>query len=123
MEYISTHEVLDILTDFSSHSLPYATLLTHLKPLQPRYYSIASSPAQVLIMNCLLVYIPSSVNTRTVTVCLCVWQCYAIPLLDCPGQEWPPPSSKTDSVWEISVQSSLATILTSAFLLQNCLSS
>ncbi len=47
MEYLSEREVLDILRDFSSFTCSLVDVLTHLRALQPRYYSIASSPVEV----------------------------------------------------------------------------
>ena len=45
--YLSARELVDVLRDFSSFSCPLEDLLTNLRALQPRYYSIASSPKQV----------------------------------------------------------------------------
>ena len=36
----------DILRMYPDLTLPAVTLLTHLQPLKPRYYSISSSPLQ-----------------------------------------------------------------------------
>lgn len=43
-EYMSVREVLDVVEEFRLHPLPVDRFLSHLKPLQPRYYSISSSP-------------------------------------------------------------------------------
>lgn len=43
-QYLSEREVVDVLRDFPSSSLPLPRLLSLLRTLQPRYYSIASSP-------------------------------------------------------------------------------
>ncbi|XP_052800861.1 NADPH oxidoreductase A-like isoform X2 [Mya arenaria] len=42
--YLEPREVVDVLEDFPSHTLPWQHILPCLKALQPRYYSIASSP-------------------------------------------------------------------------------
>eukprot|EP00873_Tetraselmis_striata_P028990 jgi/Tetstr1/449254/TSEL_036459.t1 len=44
--YLSERHVTDILEDFPSAKLPLATLLACLRPLQPRLYSISSSPLE-----------------------------------------------------------------------------
>lgn len=43
-EYLSVREVLDVVEEFKVGPLPVDRFLSHLKPLQPRYYSISSSP-------------------------------------------------------------------------------
>jgi sulfite reductase (NADPH) flavoprotein alpha-component len=43
-QYVAEREVVDILEDFRTNSCSWKAILQHLKPLQPRYYSIASSP-------------------------------------------------------------------------------
>ncbi|XP_062601583.1 NADPH oxidoreductase A-like [Saccostrea cucullata] len=43
-EYLSQREVIDILEEFKVDGLPVERFLSLLKPLQPRYYSISSSP-------------------------------------------------------------------------------
>lgn len=43
-EYLSVREVLDVVEEFKVRPLPVDRFLSHLKPLQPRYYSISSSP-------------------------------------------------------------------------------
>lgn len=43
-EFLSVREVLDVVKEFKVHRLPVDRFLSHLKPLQPRYYSISSSP-------------------------------------------------------------------------------
>lgn len=43
-QYISAREVRDVLEEFTSGTLLPRQLLSCLKPLQPRYYSISSSP-------------------------------------------------------------------------------
>lgn len=47
--YLNEREVVDVLMDFPSSRHPPQSILTHLKALQPRYYSIASSPLKVRI--------------------------------------------------------------------------
>ena len=47
MEYLSEREVVDVLEDFSSFTCSLVDILTQLRALQPRYYSIASSPVKV----------------------------------------------------------------------------
>jgi sulfite reductase alpha subunit-like flavoprotein len=42
--YLKEREIADVLADFKSHSLPVTDLLKCMKSLQPRYYSISSSP-------------------------------------------------------------------------------
>ena len=49
-QYLLEREVVDVLRDFPSSSLPLPRLLSLLRALQPRYYSIASSPQKVIIM-------------------------------------------------------------------------
>ena len=46
-KYLETHEIVDLLSDFRSHTIPYENLLAHMKSLQPRYYSIASAAVEV----------------------------------------------------------------------------
>lgn len=46
-DYVSKREVLDVLQDFSSAQCRPEGVLSQLRPLQPRYYSIASSPMNV----------------------------------------------------------------------------
>lgn len=41
--YLSEREVVDVLVDFSSFQCSTVDIMTHLRPLQPRYYSISSS--------------------------------------------------------------------------------
>lgn len=48
-KYLTDHEVVDVLREFPSHSCAPKLFISLLKPLQPRYYSIASSPTQVCI--------------------------------------------------------------------------
>ena len=45
-EYLHHREVLDVLVDFpkAAKNLTIRNMLVHLRPLQPRYYSISSSP-------------------------------------------------------------------------------
>ncbi|KAL3856423.1 hypothetical protein ACJMK2_011185 [Sinanodonta woodiana] len=43
-EYLSDKEVADVLEEYDSHTLPHHEILRCMKPLQPRYYSISSSP-------------------------------------------------------------------------------
>ncbi|KAK3590496.1 hypothetical protein CHS0354_015485 [Potamilus streckersoni] len=43
-EYLSGKEVADVLEEYDSHTLPHHQILSCMKPLQPRYYSISSSP-------------------------------------------------------------------------------
>ena len=45
--YLSEQEVVDVLMDFPSSRHPPQSILSLLKALQPRYYSIASSPLKV----------------------------------------------------------------------------
>lgn len=45
--YLSEREVVDVLMDFPSSRHPPQSILSLLKALQPRYYSIASSPLKV----------------------------------------------------------------------------
>ncbi len=47
MEYLSEREVVDVLEDFSSFTCSLMDILSQLRALQPRYYSIASSPVKV----------------------------------------------------------------------------
>ncbi|KAL4223334.1 hypothetical protein ACF0H5_016805 [Mactra antiquata] len=42
--YIKKHEIVDVLNDFKSHTLPWQQILSCMRYLQPRYYSISSSP-------------------------------------------------------------------------------
>ena len=48
--YLSECEVLDVLSDFSSFQCSVEELISQLRPLQPRYYSIASSPKKVSLL-------------------------------------------------------------------------
>lgn len=41
--YLSERELVDLFLDFSSFQCDVVDILTHIRPLQPRYYSIASS--------------------------------------------------------------------------------
>ena len=43
-EYIAQREVVDVLEDFQSSTITLKELLGQMKLLQPRYYSISSSP-------------------------------------------------------------------------------
>ncbi|XP_061189647.1 NADPH oxidoreductase A-like [Saccostrea echinata] len=43
-EYLLQREIIDILEEFKVDGLPVEKFLSLLKPLQPRYYSISSSP-------------------------------------------------------------------------------
>eukprot|EP00871_Galdieria_phlegrea_P005515 jgi/Galph1/5965/GphlegSOOS_G4590.1 len=43
-DYLASHEVADVLSEFSSASLDLQKFTEHLRPLAPRYYSISSSP-------------------------------------------------------------------------------
>ncbi|XP_078337816.1 NADPH oxidoreductase A-like isoform X1 [Crassostrea virginica] len=43
-EYLSQREVIDVVREFKTGGLSVHEFLSHLKPLQPRFYSIASSP-------------------------------------------------------------------------------
>ncbi|XP_048746472.2 NADPH oxidoreductase A-like [Ostrea edulis] len=43
-EYLSQRELSDIVEEFEIRHLPVEKFLSHLKPLQPRYYSVSSSP-------------------------------------------------------------------------------
>jgi len=45
-EYISDRDIVDLLTDFPMEKMTPETLLSVLRPLQPRFYSIASSPLE-----------------------------------------------------------------------------
>ncbi|XP_060594774.1 NADPH oxidoreductase A-like [Ruditapes philippinarum] len=55
--YLKEREVADVLADFKSHSLPVTDLLKCMKSLQPRYYSISSSPKK----NCNKVCVTAAV--------------------------------------------------------------
>lgn len=46
-EYLSQREVIDVVVEFKTGGLSVHEFLSHLKPLQPRFYSIASSPQVV----------------------------------------------------------------------------
>lgn len=48
-DYTSKREVVDVLKDFSTFTCSLSNILTSLKALQPRYYSIASSPVKVIL--------------------------------------------------------------------------
>ena len=45
-EYIAGRDIVDLLTDFPSQGLTPNALLAILRPLQPRFYSISSSPLE-----------------------------------------------------------------------------
>lgn len=47
VDYVSQREVIDVLKDFSTFTASVQDILGLLRPLQPRYYSIASSPVRV----------------------------------------------------------------------------
>lgn len=52
-EYVQEREVADVLADFKSHTLPCSQVLNCLKSLQPRYYSISSSPKKSSNVVCI----------------------------------------------------------------------
>ena len=56
--YLSEREVVDVLMDFPSSRHPPQSILSLLKALQPRYYSIASSPLKVLLCSICKVHLP-----------------------------------------------------------------
>jgi len=45
-EYIADRDIVDLLTDFPTEGLTPDAFLSVLRPLQPRYYSISSSPLE-----------------------------------------------------------------------------
>ena len=49
--YLADREVMDVLLDFSSFECEVVDILNQLRPLQPRYYSIASSFNKVHVVN------------------------------------------------------------------------
>ncbi len=58
-DYLSDREVVDVLRDFTTFQCSVEELVSQLRPLQPRYYSIASSPIKVkynpLLLNSLII--------------------------------------------------------------------
>ena len=67
--YLSDREVLDVLNDFSSFQCSVEELVSQLRPLQPRYYSIASSPKKVSV-GIYSVALRGRSSTEMYTVCL-----------------------------------------------------
>lgn len=57
--YLSEREVVDVLEDFSSFQCRLQDIVAQLRSLQPRYYSIASSP---LTVSRALLYRPCTVS-------------------------------------------------------------
>ena len=55
--YAKEKEVADVLLDFPSHRLSWKQFLVCLKPLQPRYYSISSSPKLVSLVVVYLLFL------------------------------------------------------------------
>lgn len=60
--YLSEREVVDVLMDFPSSRHPLQSILSLLKALQPRYYSIASSPLKVRSRQCYLQGSPATIH-------------------------------------------------------------
>ncbi|DBA90903.1 hypothetical protein WJX77_009914 [Trebouxia sp. C0004] len=69
--YLSKRHIIDILHDFSGSQPPLATLLSFLRPLQPRLYSISSSqlehPTHVQITVAVVKYMALGKNRIGVT--------------------------------------------------------
>ncbi|XP_006825318.1 NADPH oxidoreductase A-like [Saccoglossus kowalevskii] len=54
-EYLKKREVVDVLKEFNYESVAMETILTNMKGLQPRYYSISSSPLKDKNTACITV--------------------------------------------------------------------